>query len=117
MLAFARDLSALCTAIEGPLADADPAMALERMFDFIDLAPSLIERSDDSDGHIGETMRSACEAAAELAARAAPPLPPERAAIARTRPISATNTVSPTGSSRTSRRPSMGRRAQPSAHG
>lgn len=80
MLAFARDLSALCTAIEGPLADADPAMALERMFDFIDLAPSLIERSDDSDGHIGETMRSACEAAAELAARAAPALPPERAA-------------------------------------
>ena len=51
--AFARDLSALCAAIEGPLADADPAMALERMFDFIDLAPRLIERSDDSDGHIG----------------------------------------------------------------
>jgi len=80
MPAFTRDLSALCTAIEGPLADADPATALERMFDFIDLAPSLIERSDDSDGHIGETIRSACEATAELAARAAPALPPERAA-------------------------------------
>jgi len=80
MPAFARDLSALCTAIEGSLADADPATALDRMFDFIDLAPSLIERSDDSDGHIGETIRSACKAAAELAARAAPALPPERAA-------------------------------------
>lgn len=79
--AFARDLSALCTAIEGPLADADPAMALERMFDFIDLAPSLIERSDDSEGHIGETIRWACSSAAELAARVAPALPPERAAF------------------------------------
>jgi hypothetical protein len=79
--AFARDLSALCGAIEGPLADADPAMALERMFDFIDLAPRLIERSDDSDGHIGDTIRSACEAAALLAARAASALPPERAAF------------------------------------
>jgi hypothetical protein len=79
MPAFARDLSALCTAIEGPLVDADPAMVLGRMFDFIDLAPSLIERSDDSDGHIGKTIRSACAAAAALAARAVPALPPERA--------------------------------------
>jgi hypothetical protein len=79
--AFARDLSALCTAIEGPLADADPVMALERMFDFIDLAPSLIERSDDSNGHIAETIRWACSSAAQLAARAAPALPPERAAF------------------------------------
>lgn len=38
---FARDLTALRDAIEGPLADADPVMALERMFDFIDLAPSV----------------------------------------------------------------------------
>jgi hypothetical protein len=53
MPAFARDLSALCAAIEGPLADADPGMALERMFDFHRSAPALIERSDDSDGYIG----------------------------------------------------------------
>ena len=79
--AFAHDLSALCTAIEGPLADADPVMALERMFDFIDLAPSLIERSDDSDGNIAETIRWACSSAAAVAARAAPALPPERAAL------------------------------------
>jgi len=39
MPAFACDLLALCNAIERPLADADPVMALERMFDFIDLAP------------------------------------------------------------------------------
>jgi hypothetical protein len=51
--AFARDLSALGAAIEGPLADADPGMALKRMFDFHRSAPALIERSDDSDGYIG----------------------------------------------------------------
>ena len=79
--AFAHDLSALSTAIEGALADADPVIALERMFEFIDLAPSLIERSDDGDGHIGETVRWACSSAAQLAARAAPVLPPERAAL------------------------------------
>jgi hypothetical protein len=79
--AFARDLSALCTAIEGPLADADPVMALERMFDFIELAPSLIERSEDRDGHIAETIRWACSSAAQLAAPAAPALPPEGAAF------------------------------------
>ena len=59
MPAFARDLSALCAAIEGPLADADPGMALERMLDFIDLAPALIERSGDSDGYIGDIIRLA----------------------------------------------------------
>jgi hypothetical protein len=79
--AFARDLSALCSAIKGPLADADPEAALGRMFDFIDLAPSLIERSDDSDGHIGDVIRSACTAAAGLAVRAAAMLPLERAAF------------------------------------
>jgi Family of unknown function (DUF6880) len=51
------------------------------MFDFIDLAPALIERCDDSDGHIGDTFRAACAAAASLAARASPALAPERAAF------------------------------------
>jgi len=37
--AFARDLESLRDTIEGPLAEADPMIALERMFDFIDLAP------------------------------------------------------------------------------
>jgi len=34
------DLLAWCNAIERPLADDDPVMALERMFELIDLAPS-----------------------------------------------------------------------------
>jgi hypothetical protein len=76
---FARDLKTLREAIEGPLADADPVMALERMFDFIDLAPSVIERSENGDGVIGDLFDEACDAAAVLAAQAAPALAPERA--------------------------------------
>lgn len=52
---FVRGLSALHDAITGPLADADPEMALERIFDFIDLAPVLIDRTDD-DGQIPDVM-------------------------------------------------------------
>jgi hypothetical protein len=79
--AFARDLAALRNAIEGPLGDADPAMALERVFDLIDLAPSVIERSEHSDGTLGDLFRGACEIAALLATKAAPALAPERAAF------------------------------------
>ena len=70
--AVARDLTTLREAIEGPLADADPVMALERMFDFIDLPPTVIERSENSDGIIGDLFDGACDAAALLAAQAAP---------------------------------------------
>ena len=79
--AFARDLAALRDAIEGSLGDADPAMALERMFDFIDLAPSVIERCERSDGTLGDLFRGACEIAAQLAAKTASALAPERAAF------------------------------------
>jgi len=80
MAAFARDLGTLCESIEGPLAEADPAAALGLMFEVIDLAPTLIERCDDSNGRLGDIFRSACESAAALAARAAPGLPPEKSA-------------------------------------
>ncbi len=79
----ARDLSRLCGAIEGPLAKADPEMALERLFDVIDLAPNLLDRSDDSDGHIGETIRAACTAAAEIAKRADFGLPGQALGLSR----------------------------------
>ena len=78
---FARGLMALRDAIEVPLADADPPRALERVFDFIDLAPSVIERSENIDGTLGDVFHSACEAAALLAAKAVPALAPERAAF------------------------------------
>jgi hypothetical protein len=77
---FVRGLSALHDAITGPLADADPEMALERIFDFIDLAPTLIDRTDD-DGQIADVMRSTCIDAAELAARASSTFPSERSAF------------------------------------
>jgi hypothetical protein len=81
--AFARDLSTLRDAIEGPLADADPMMALERMFEFIDLAPSVIERCENSDGAIGDLFHGACNVAAQLAERSTSALAPERAALSR----------------------------------
>jgi hypothetical protein len=79
--AIARDLSRLCGAIKGPLANADPEMALERVFEVIDLAPALLDRSDDGDGHIGEAIRAAYTAAAELAKRAASVFPTVRSAF------------------------------------
>jgi Family of unknown function (DUF6880) len=75
-----RSLSALRDAIAGPLTDADPEMALERFFDFIDLTAALIDHSDD-DGQIADVMRSACACAAELAARANPTFPSEQSAF------------------------------------
>jgi hypothetical protein len=75
-----RDLQALSAAIAGPMAEADPPAALELMFAFIDLAPGLIERSDDSSGRIGDEFRAACEASAAIAARAAPGFPAVRGA-------------------------------------
>jgi hypothetical protein len=74
---FVRELTALRDAIEGPLAGADPMTALDRMFDFIDLAPSVIERSADN-GSVGDLFRAACDTAAGLAARAVQGVPPER---------------------------------------
>jgi hypothetical protein len=38
-------------------------MALERMFDFVDLAPSVIERTETSDGALGDLFRGARETA------------------------------------------------------
>jgi hypothetical protein len=77
---LARDLQALSGAIEGLLAEADSAAALEMMFTFIDLAPGVIERTDDSDGRIGEVFRAACESSAQIASRTSPRFPPVRAA-------------------------------------
>ena len=70
-MAFARDLCALVDAIAGPLADLDPAAALVRMLDFIALAPSIFERSDD-DGTVGEQFQTACAAVTALLERTPP---------------------------------------------
>ena len=72
LMALARDLGALRDAIAGPLADLDAAAALSRMLDFIALAPSVFERSDD--GIVGEAFRTACAAVATLLERTPPGL-------------------------------------------
>jgi hypothetical protein len=69
-----RELQALSDAIEGTLAEADPMAAFGLMLAFLDLAPSLIERSDD-DGDLGYAFHEACTSAARLAALAVPRLP------------------------------------------
>ncbi len=67
-MAFARTLGVLVDAIAGPLADLDPVGALTRMLDFIALASSVFERSDD-DGTIGDQFQAACAAVATLIER------------------------------------------------
>jgi hypothetical protein len=71
LMVLARDLGTLRDAIAGPLADLDPAAALSRVLDFIALAPSVFERSDD-DGLVGDEFRTACETVATLFARIPP---------------------------------------------
>ncbi len=71
LMILARELGTLRDAIAGPLAHLDPAAALSRMFDFIALAPSVFERSDD-DGLVGDEFRTACETVATLLARIPP---------------------------------------------
>jgi hypothetical protein len=70
-MAFARDLGTLVDAIAGPLADLDPAGAFARMLDFIAIAPTIFERSDD-DGTIGGQFQAACAAVATLLERTPP---------------------------------------------
>ena len=83
MLAFARDLSALGAAIEGPLADADPGIGARTHVRFHRSGAST-DRAQRRQrrvhrGHI----RSACAAAALLAARASAALPPNAPVFAR----------------------------------
>jgi hypothetical protein len=68
LIALARELGTLRDAIAGPLADLDPAAALSRMLDFIALASSVFERSDD-DGTVGDQFQAACAAVATLIER------------------------------------------------
>jgi len=71
LMVLVRDLGTLRNAIAGPLANLDPAAALSHMLDFIALAPSVFERSDD-DGLVGDEFRTACETVATLLARIPP---------------------------------------------
>jgi hypothetical protein len=68
------ELTALRGLIEGPLAQAEPASALELMWAFLDLADGLLERTSDTSGAVLDIFRGASAALSALAGAARPEL-------------------------------------------
>jgi hypothetical protein len=75
---FANDLEAQRRAIADRVAQTDPAQALELMWRLLDLAQTVYDRCDDSNGAVGDVFRTACADLGELAL-AAKPAPTELA--------------------------------------
>lgn len=69
---LAADLEAQRRAIVDQVAKIDPAEALELMWRFMELAESVHERCDDSNGLIGDVFRGACRDLGPLADMAKP---------------------------------------------
>ena len=69
---FRDDLAATLATITGQLADASPAMGMERLLRFLGTHESVFERIDDSGGRLQDLYRSAAEATAALAPRLSP---------------------------------------------
>ena len=88
MPAFARDLSALCAAIEGPLADAIREWA--RTHVRFHRSGASTDRTQRRQRRTSGHIRSACAVVALLAARASAALPPERAGFRASKLIFAT---------------------------
>ncbi len=65
--AFARELADLIGMIQARVVPDDPGEAFELLWAFLQLAPSIFERSDDSNGTIGGVMSDAMEALSDLA--------------------------------------------------
>ncbi|MCF6197939.1 MAG: hypothetical protein L3J67_00835 [Hyphomicrobiaceae bacterium] len=58
---FARDLDNLRKVITDDIAAADPALAAERMWQFVDLSEVVYERVDDSSGMVATVLQQAIE--------------------------------------------------------
>jgi tetratricopeptide (TPR) repeat protein len=67
--ALVKDLETLLGMIETSLAPQDPDEAFELLWSFLQLAPSIHERTDDSNGAIGSVMSDAVDLIAGLAPR------------------------------------------------
>lgn len=65
---FARELSDLTGLIRTRVAPDDPGEAFDLLWSFLQLAPSIYERCDDSSGTIGSVMYDAMEHVSDLAA-------------------------------------------------
>ena len=69
---LAEDLDTQRRAIAGQIAGSDPAEALDLMFRFMDLAGSVYERCDDSNGEVGGVFDLACQDIGAIATEARP---------------------------------------------
>ena len=67
--ALVKDLEGLLRMIEDTVAPHDPDDAFELLWSFLQLAPSIHERTDDSNGAIGDVMREAVEIIAKVSPR------------------------------------------------
>lgn len=76
--ALVKDLDGLLSAIENTVAPDDAGEAFELLWSFLQLAPSIHERTDDSNGAIGSVM----DDAVELISRVAPRITSDRATLA-----------------------------------
>lgn len=65
--AFAKDIEAQRAAIMKHVAPMQPAEAVDLLWRFLEMAPSLYERCDDSNGTIGDIMDTALEDLGEVA--------------------------------------------------
>ena len=67
--ALVKDLEGLLGMIETTIAPQDPNEAFELLWSFLQLAPSIHERTDDSNGTVGDVMRDAVDLIAEISPR------------------------------------------------
>lgn len=67
--ALVKDLESLLAMIDTSIAPNDPAEAFDLLWSFLQLAPSIHERTDDSNGAVGDVMRQAVDMIAPLAPR------------------------------------------------
>lgn len=76
--ALVKDLEGLLTMIETSVAPHDADDAFELLWSFLQLAPSIHERTDDSNGAVGDVMRDAVD----MIAKVAPAISVNRTALA-----------------------------------
>ena len=67
---LSAELEGLRTTITETVGAKDPRLALELLWQFLDLHPSIFERFDDSSGRVGTVFRTACDDLGPLAERA-----------------------------------------------
>jgi Family of unknown function (DUF6880) len=64
--ALVKDLRGLLSLVKTTVAPADPNQAFELLWAFLQLAPSIHKRTDDSNGSIGDVLRDAVDLVAQL---------------------------------------------------